>query len=99
MSTKNRRPIYLSENKDRDILDYISPKLKKYSFSATIRELVRDGIKYRRSLNNPKSEQNEISNKNIIQSNTFCNNDELRDIELKTIEISNDEIESRLDDF
>lgn len=48
MSTGTRRTLYLSEVKDKDIMDSIKPLLERYDFSTVIRELVRDGIKYRR---------------------------------------------------
>lgn len=59
MTMGNRRPLYLSKDKDKDILEFIEPLLNKYNFSAAIRELVRDGIRYRKYIKN-----------NVVQSHT-----------------------------
>jgi hypothetical protein len=47
MSQGIRRPIYLSPTKDADILKYVGPLEEKYSFSSIVKELMRDGIKFR----------------------------------------------------
>ena len=52
MSNGIRRPIYLSPTKDIDILKYIEPLEENYSFSSIIKELARDGIKFRSTPNN-----------------------------------------------
>lgn len=88
MST-NRRTLYLRPGKDADILEYIEPLLEKEEFAPVIRELVRDGIKFRTSP--PPAIQNSAS----TQSNT----QPLRHIELKAKELTNSELEDRLDNF
>jgi hypothetical protein len=87
MST-NRRTLYLRPKKDQDILDYIQPLLEKDEFAPVIRALVRDGIRFR-------SGAARIENKPSIQSNT----PELPRIELKQKELTNSELEDRLDNF
>lgn len=87
-----RQPIYFSDSKDADLIKYLSPLLKHKSFSQLIKELVRDGIKYR---HNPKPEK-------VLQSitpNLHAENPPLQNIELRQKEISNDDIENRLDKF
>ena len=88
--TGNRRPLYLSPVKDQDILSYIEPLVDHYNFSLVVRELIRDGIKYRTDV--PES-------KNVIQSNTSTKSPSLQHVELKKKEINDDDIESRLDNF
>jgi hypothetical protein len=91
MST-NRRTLYLRPKKDQDILDYIEPLLEQEEFAPVIRGLVRDGIKFRSGA--PRVETR-IENKPSIQSNT----PKLPRIELKQKELTNSELENRLDNF
>lgn len=92
MTTGTRKPLYLSEKKDKDILDYVEPMLDQYSFSAIIRELIRDGIKYREE---SKQQSQPVAQNMVLQSNT----PPLPKIELKSKQVSKDEIENRLDSF
>ena len=85
--TKKRRPIYLSPTKDADLIAYIEPLEKKYSFSSIIKELARDGIRYRAA---PKNLQNPV-----LLSNTSPP----VNIELKRKEVTDEELENMLDDF
>jgi hypothetical protein len=91
MST-NRRTLYLRPKKDQDIMDYIKPLLEKDEFAPVIRALVRDGIKFR---SGAARVENRIENKPSIQSNT----PKLAGIELKQKELTNSELEDRLDNF
>lgn len=84
---KKRNTLYLGE-RDKDIIDVVEPLLERYDFSSIIRELVRDGIKYRQggvlqSNTFPIAPQEEV-----LQSNTPL---------IKKKEISDDELEDRLD--
>lgn len=94
----NRRTLYLSDRKDKDILDFIEPLVSdRYDFSFVIRELVRDGIKYRTTSTSstaPAPAQ-VVHHENVIQSNP----PELSDIVLKKKELSDEDIEDRLDSF
>ncbi len=87
-----RQSVYFSDTKDKDLIEYLSPLVEHKNFSQIIKELVRDGIKFR---NNPNPQ-------NVIQSNTITNNsfsNPLQNIELKQKEVSDDDIESMLDSF
>lgn len=87
--------MYLRESLDDDILEVIKPLLKNHSFAHVMRELARDGIRYR------KGEKGVVSHK-IIQSvipEQPLPSSPLPDIQLKRKEVSNEDIESRLDDF
>lgn len=102
MSTKGnkRKSLYLSGVRDKDILEYIEPLTNHYDFSQVIRELVRDGIKYRRGA----SRINEVNtdtgtNKNVLQSVTPTSKPSLAHITLKKKEIKDEDLESRLDNF
>lgn len=89
MSQGTRRPIYLSPTKDTDILDYIGPLEEKYSFSAIVKELMRDGIKFRTAPNNFQNP--------VLQSNTSPKvNIQLKH---KEEEVNDDKLEDLLDNF
>lgn len=96
MSTGIRRPIYFSTHRDSDILSYIKPLLKDKSFSSVIRELVRDGIKYREQQKKPP---NSYQPTQVLQSNTSDLSSSLEKIRLKEKEISKKDLETRLDSF
>jgi hypothetical protein len=85
MSTGIRRTLYLSEKKDGDIIEFIEPMIVRYDFSTVIRELVRDGIKYR---------QGEA--RMVLQSNTPAPQ---LNIKLKKREVDNDAFKDRMDNF
>lgn len=85
MSNGTRRPIYFSLTKDSDILQYIGPLEEKYSFSSIIKDLVRDGIRYRTGLKNTL----------VPQSNTSLP----VNIELKRKEIEDEDLDDLLDNF
>lgn len=84
---KKRRPVYLSPTKDADLINYIEPLEKKYSFSSIMKELARDGIKFRSAPNNFQNP--------VILSNTSPP----VNIELKRKEVTDEELENLLDDF
>jgi len=46
---RKRNALYLGA-KDQDIVKYIEPLLDRYDFSSIVRELMRDGIKYRQGV-------------------------------------------------
>ncbi|GAA5351254.1 hypothetical protein SP3_00056 [Bacillus phage fHSPT3] len=92
----NRRTLYLSDKKDQDILQYIDPLIgERYDFSFVIRELVRDGIKYRSSPKAASPSPQVVHQENGIQSNPK----ELPKVELERKELSDKDIEDRLDSF
>lgn len=94
MGTNSRRPIYLSKTKDKDILDYIRPLLEQYTFSSVIRELVRDGIKYREE---PQSVQTPYQK--VVHNKSKALSSSLGDIKLETKTVSEQDLEHRLDNF
>lgn len=57
-----RRTLYLSEKYDIDLIDYTNPMDKSKKYNDFIKELMRDGMKYRK-------EKQKYDN--VIQSNTF----------------------------
>jgi hypothetical protein len=87
MSQGIRRPIYLSPTKDSDILDYIKPLEENYSFSSIMKELARDGIKYRAA---PNNFQNLVS---LSHTSPPVN------IQLKRKEVTDEELDDMLDNF
>ena len=116
--SKNRRTLYLRPNKDVDIIEFVSPLLEHGDFSQIIRELVRDGIKFRQlgTSQNEDISLNSFDSRNVIQSNTFqneaappksfgyrnviqSNTPKLERIELKRKELTDSELEDRLDGF
>ncbi|AMQ66501.1 hypothetical protein BH753_gp019 [Bacillus phage Shbh1] len=112
MSTKpkgKRKPLYLSEVTDKDILDYIKPLLGHYNFSLVIRELVRDGMRYREqgkgvgepssTLSSHPSHKQPEQSVHVLQSDTNNLSSSLQNIELKAKEVSKEDIENRLDSF
>lgn len=87
--------MYLRESLDDDILEVIKPLLKNHSFAHVMRELARDGIRFRRG-------EKEVVSHKVIQSvipEQPLPSSPLQDIQLKRKEVSNEDIESRLDDF
>lgn len=104
MSTKGnkRKSLYLSGVRDKDILEYIEPLTNHYDFSQVIRELVRDGIKYRRGASRAGEvniNTNTNSNTNVIQSMTPTSEQSMGHIILKKKEVKDEDLESRLDNF
>jgi hypothetical protein len=83
-----RRTLYLRPKKDQDIIEYVEPLLEQDEFAPVIRALIRDGIRFR-------SGAVRIENKPSTQSNT----PKLAGIELKQKELTNSELEDRLDNF
>lgn len=82
-----RRPIYLSPIKDADILKYVEPLEENYSFSSIMKDLARDGIRYRAA---PKNLENLV-----LQSHTYPP----VNIDLKRKEKSDEELDDALDNF
>ncbi|APZ82633.1 hypothetical protein Goe24_01740 [Bacillus phage vB_BsuM-Goe24] len=94
----NRRTLYLSDRKDKDILDYIQPLVgDRFDFSFVIRELVRDGIKYR---SNPVAAAAPTAPQAVYQESSIqSNTPDLSNIALQKKELSDEDIEDRLDSF
>lgn len=106
-----RQSLYLRERLDADILDVVEPLMKHASFAHVIRELIRDGIKYREmqksgtmyekvtqsnTVSKPyKPKASGVKYENIPQSNTKP----LMNVQIKKKEMSKQDIESKLDAF
>ncbi|QEG13660.1 hypothetical protein MARVELLAND_138 [Bacillus phage vB_BspM_MarvelLand] len=106
-----RQSLYLRETLDADILLVVEPLMQTASFAHVIRELVRDGIKYRELQKSGKMYDNRtqsntpskpykpkasgVKYEKVPQSNTKP----LMNIKLEKKEVSNKEIESKLDNF
>jgi len=87
-----RKSVYLRDKMDDDILEVVKPLLKNHSFAHVMRELARDGIKYR------KGGGGVVSHK-IIQSITPEQPAPILDIKLNKKGASDNDIASRLDNF
>jgi hypothetical protein len=86
---KNRHALYLGE-KDKDIVEYISPLLTRYDFSSVVRELIRDGIRYRQgAVPGPSL--------NVLQSSHLSQPVELEGIVLKEKELDPEEVDGKFD--
>lgn len=85
-----RRSLYLRPTKDKDLIDYITPLLTDFDFSVIVRDLMRDGMKYRLQ---PVSAA--IQTRTVTQSNT----PDFSQVVLTKNEVSDSDLESRLDDF
>lgn len=86
---KKRNALYLGE-KDKDIVEYISPLLNRYDFSSIVRELIRDGIRYRqRGVPGPPQ--------NVLQSSHSSQPVKLEGIVLQEKELDLDDISDKLD--
>ena len=92
MSKGVRKPIYLSAVRDKDILEYIETLTDTYSFSFIMRELIRDGIQYRKQLEKEKYAK-------VLQNHTPNENQSLEGLQLTDKKISDEDIEKRLDQF
>ena len=90
-----RKSVYLRETMDDDILEAIKPLLKNHSFAHVMRELARDGLRYRAGTNKPVYEK--VTQSNIPEQPLPSS--PLQDIQLNRKEVSNKDIESRLDGF
>ncbi len=89
-----RKPIYLSKIHDRDLISYFK-RYKGYSFSHVARELMRDGVKHRQM---EKQERRE----NVLQMShkvIHKKHPEFSATQIKKTELSNEEIEDKLDNF
>lgn len=94
--TSTRRTLYLRPQKDSDILTFIEPLLKMYDFSHIIRELVRDGIKFRSSSREIVQQPNTfVPIRTDLQSNTPS----FDDIKLEKKQASLDDLNKALDEF
>jgi len=106
-----RQSLYLRETLDADILVVVEPLLKQASFAHVIRELVRDGIKYRELQKSgkmydkvPQSNTPTKPYKPKVSGAKYDNRTQsitkpLINIKLEKKEVSNKEIESKLDSF
>ncbi|QIA28603.1 hypothetical protein [Phage f2b1] len=94
-----RRTLYIRPTKDEDIMDYLKPLLEREEFSLIVRELIRDGIKYRSLSYNPPTQPSaspvHFQNNTGIQSNT----PDFSEIKLEKKEVDPEELDKRLDDF
>lgn len=77
-------------------MDYIHPLLDRYDFSEIIRDLVRDGIKYRTE---PKVMASPVVGGTVLQSNTPAPAPSLQGIKLGKAEVRDEDLEDRLDSF
>lgn len=84
---KKRNALYLGE-RDKDIVEYISPLLKRYDFSSIVRELIRDGIRYRHE---------PVPSQNVLQSTHLSQPLKLEGIVLEEKELDLEEIGDKLD--
>lgn len=92
LSSKGRRSLYLRVRKDSDLIQYINPLLNNYDFSDIVRDLMRDGIRYRN-----KGEQT-----NVLRSNQFAqvgNKGTLDDVQITKKEVNKDDLRERMDGF
>lgn len=96
-----RKSVYLRKGKDQDIIEYIEPKMKYHDFSGIIRDLVRDGIRYRQGVVQ-QSMSVEMSDL-VLQSNTRVLGRELQsflqDTKLEDKAVTDTDLEDRLDSF
>lgn len=91
-----RKSVYLRDKLDDDILNVIKPLLKHHSFAHIMRELARDGIKYR------SGEGVVAVSHKVIQSpipEQPLPTAPLKEIKLTKKEASNEDIADRLDNF
>jgi hypothetical protein len=93
---KKRNALYLGE-KDKDIVEYISPLLKRYDFSSVVRELIRDGIKFRKGANVVVAPPTQ--NVNVLQSSHSSQAPQLDDIKLEQKELDPNDISDKLDNL
>jgi len=84
---KKRNALYLRD-RDKDIVDFIEPLLTRYDFSSIVRELIRDGIKYRQGI---------VSSQNVLQSSHLSEPVQLRNVVLREKELDPKEVEAKLD--
>jgi len=98
---KQRNTLYLSPIRDSDIISYVSPLLYHYDFSQIIRDLVRDGIKYRKGEITKKTETVSIQSHTspIIQESNTTPKPSLKHIKLEKVEVNDKDLEDRLDSF
>jgi hypothetical protein len=93
MSMAKRRTVYLRPKKDDDIIQFIIPLLERSDFSTVIRDLVRDGIKFRtQGVATPVVTS---TPQQVTQSNTAP----MPKLKLEKVKLSKEELEKRLDDF
>ena len=96
---KKRNALYLGK-RDQDIVDYIKPLLSHYDFSSVVRDLIRDGIKYRKGMAlQPSSlpSKPSSSSQNVLQSMNSSPTPSFEDIQLKEKELDLDDISDKLD--
>jgi hypothetical protein len=86
---KKRTALYLGE-RDKDIIEYISPLLTHYDFSSIVRELIRDGIRYRQGVVPGPS-------LNVLQSYTPSQSQKIEGIVLEEKELDLEDVGSKLD--
>lgn len=86
---KKRNALYLGE-RDNDICEYIAPLLTRYDFSSIVRDLIRDGIRYRQgAVPGPSL--------NVLQSSHLSQPVKLEGIVLEKKELDLEEVGSKLD--
>lgn len=90
--SNGRRSIYLRKTKDKDLIQYIDPLLERHDFSDIVRDLMRDGIKYR------ENKEHAL----VLQNNQFThpqNKQTFEDIKITRKEVDEEDIKKRIDDF
>jgi hypothetical protein len=84
-----RKSLYLSPERDSDIIQFIQPLISHYDFSSVVRDLIRDGMKYR-SHSYGMSEE-----KKVLQSM----HSSIESIPLGKKKVSDEDLSARLDNF
>ncbi|WP_226035632.1 hypothetical protein [Aquibacillus saliphilus] len=100
---KTRRTVYMSPSKDADLDNYIKQFEKRLTFSHIIKELARDGIKYRKLQKSGRIVEEYVRPESgydkVIQSNTSKNEQDFSNVKLEKKEVKKEELENRLDEF
>lgn len=93
--SSNRFTIYLRPKRDRDIIEYIN-SLEQGDRSNELRRLIRIGFNNKKYCHTNVGEYHT----NVIQSNTQIKlQNKLKEIEVAKVEISDAELDERLDNF
>jgi hypothetical protein len=90
---KKRNALYLGA-RDKDIVEYIEPLLTRYDFSSIVRELIRDGIKFREGVNRQPSP----APQKVLQS-SHPSKPILDDLVLEDKELDLEDIGNKLDNL
>ncbi len=104
MSTGDRRTVYFSKRKDQDVFNYIKQFLHNDEFSHVAKQLMRDGMKYRKEKRTEKQQKANVTQSNTMYENVIPQEQpklsmELDGSKLKKKDVNKDELEERLDNF